>query len=157
METRDDVYKTLLESTKAIPWKIDWKSMSFSYIGPQIESLLGWTTDSWVSVDDWVARMHPDDRDRVVNFCVAQSQAGVDHEADYRAMSQNGDYVWIRDVVHVIREENGEVESLVGFMFDISERKKMRKNSLPYNINWNNFPIKMGLQVLLIAECLMIV
>lgn len=35
------VYKTLLESTKAIPWKIDWKTMTFAYIGPQIEPLLG--------------------------------------------------------------------------------------------------------------------
>ena len=34
------VYKTLLESTKAIPWKIDWKTMTFAYIGPQIEPLL---------------------------------------------------------------------------------------------------------------------
>jgi len=121
--SNDDFYKTLLESTKAIPWKIDWQSMSFSYIGPQIEQLLGWSASSWTSVDDWVARMHPDDRDRVVNFCVAQSQAGVDHEADYRAMTKDGDYIWIRDVVHVIRKD-GEVESLVGFMFDISARKK---------------------------------
>ena len=35
----DDVYKTLLESTKAIAWKIDWATMQFACIGPQIESL----------------------------------------------------------------------------------------------------------------------
>ena len=34
------VYKTLLESTQAIPWRIDWEAMRFSYIGPQIERLL---------------------------------------------------------------------------------------------------------------------
>jgi NADPH:quinone reductase-like Zn-dependent oxidoreductase len=44
------VYRTLLESTKAIPWKIDWATMKFAYIGPQIEALLGWRSDSWVSV-----------------------------------------------------------------------------------------------------------
>lgn len=119
----EDVYKTLLESTRAIPWRIDWKTMRFTYIGPQIEALLGWTPDSWVSVEDWANRMHPDDRDRVVGFCVAQSQAGSDHEADYRALRRDGGYVWIRDVVHVIRR-NGEVEALIGFMFDISERKQ---------------------------------
>ncbi|WP_431137875.1 hypothetical protein, partial [Psychroserpens mesophilus] len=32
------VYRTLLESTKAIPWKIDWATMKFAYIGPQIEA-----------------------------------------------------------------------------------------------------------------------
>jgi hypothetical protein len=49
-ELDGDVYRTLLESTKAIPWKIDWATMAFAYIGPQIESLLGWTPESWVSV-----------------------------------------------------------------------------------------------------------
>jgi hypothetical protein len=46
MEVDSNVYQTLLESTKAIPWKIDWKSMRFSYIGPQIQELLGWSADS---------------------------------------------------------------------------------------------------------------
>jgi diguanylate cyclase (GGDEF)-like protein/PAS domain S-box-containing protein len=119
-----DVYRTLLESTRAIPWKIDWANQRFAYIGPQIESLLGWEQGSWQDVGDWVARMHPDDRERVVGFCVSQSRAGVDHEADYRALTREGGYVWIRDVVHVVRDAAGQVESLVGFMFDISERKR---------------------------------
>jgi diguanylate cyclase (GGDEF)-like protein/PAS domain S-box-containing protein len=118
------VYKTLLESTKAIPWQIDRTSMKFAYIGPQIEPLLGWSQDSWVSAEDWAMRIYPEDRGYVVNFCISQSKAGVDHEADYRALTKDNGYVWIRDVVHVVRNENGKVESLIGFMFDISERKK---------------------------------
>ncbi|HEY7886243.1 MAG TPA: diguanylate cyclase [Cellvibrionaceae bacterium] len=117
------IYKTLLESTKAIPWKIDWATLTFTYVGPQIEALLGWKPESWVGIDQWAERIHPEDRERVVNFCVSQSKAGTDHEADYRALTKDGDYVWIRDVVHVMRKDNGEVEALVGFMFDISERK----------------------------------
>ncbi|MDN5923842.1 MAG: diguanylate cyclase [Xanthomonadales bacterium] len=123
MEPDSAVYKTLLESTRAIPWKIDWASKRFTYVGPQIEELLGWTPASWATVNEWAERMHPEDREWVVDFCVAQSLGGIDHEADYRALCSDGSYVWIRDVVHVVRN-NGEVESLVGFMFDISERKR---------------------------------
>lgn len=39
-EPDSDVYKTLLESTKAISSKIDWATMTFANIGPQLESLL---------------------------------------------------------------------------------------------------------------------
>lgn len=123
-ETDAAIYKTLLESTRAIPWKIDWSTKRFAYIGPQIESLLGWSQQSWLTVQDWAERMHPGDRERVVNYCVSQSQCGIDHEADYRALARDGSYVWIRDVVHVVRHENGEVDALIGFMFDISERKR---------------------------------
>ena len=117
------VYRTLLESTKAIPWKIDWASMRFTYIGPQIEPLLGWRQDSWLTVTDWADRIHEDDRQKTVDFCVAQSMQGVDHEADYRALTAEGELVWIRDVVHVKRHPDGSVDCLIGFMFDITERK----------------------------------
>ncbi|MGF2684465.1 GGDEF domain-containing protein [Acinetobacter johnsonii] len=123
----DLVYKTLIESTLAIPWSIDWETKKFSYIGPQIEKVLGWKQDSWRTVEDWAMRMHENDRAWVVDFCVAQSISGVDHEADYRALTINGEYIWIRDVVHVVRKPDGEVDSLVGFMFDISERKKQEQ------------------------------
>lgn len=130
IEADSQVYRTLLESTRAIPWQIDWATATFAYIGPQIEALLGWAPSSWVGIDDWSSRMHPDDRERVVNFCVSQSLAGVDHEADYRALTTTGEYVWIRDVVHVVRDEAGQVQSLVGFMFDITERKKTEETLL---------------------------
>jgi diguanylate cyclase (GGDEF)-like protein/PAS domain S-box-containing protein len=139
------VYRTLLESTRAIPWKIDWATKKFAYIGPQIEALLGWSPDSWMTVEDWAMRMHPDDRDYVVNFCVAQSQAGVDHEADYRALTKDNGYVWIRDVVHVVRNAQGEVEALIGFMFDISERKKTEEKLLALQKELEALSFKDGL------------
>lgn len=143
LERSDDwgVYKTLLESTKAIPWKINWQTKQFDYIGPQIERLLGWPRDSWLGAMDWIERIHPEDRERTANFCISQSEEGVDHEADYRALKADGSYVWIRDVVHVIRDENGVTQDLVGFMFDISARKQMEQEVADLNRKleaWSN-------------------
>lgn len=143
--TVNDVYKTLLESTKAIPWKIDWATLQFTYIGPQIEELLGWEPASWRTVEDWATRMHPEDRQWVVDYCVSQSQSGIDHEADYRALNKNGDYVWIRDVVHVVRKQNGEVDSLIGFMFDITERKKTEQELFKLQKELEELSFKDGL------------
>jgi diguanylate cyclase (GGDEF)-like protein/PAS domain S-box-containing protein len=145
LEDDPSVYKTLLESTKAIPWKIDWQTLTFAYIGPQIEELLGWAPDSWVTVEDWAARMHEEDRERVVNFCVSQSQAGVDHEADYRALTKDGRFVWIRDVVHVVRNAQGDVEALIGFMFDISERKHTEQKLIDLQKELEQLSFKDGL------------
>ncbi|HPK31403.1 MAG TPA: sensor domain-containing diguanylate cyclase [Ottowia sp.] len=145
LDSDSAVYRTLLESTLAIPWKIDWATMKFAYIGPQIEPLLGWERDSWISADDWATRIHADDREHVVNFCISQSKAGVDHEADYRALTRDNGYVWIRDVVHVVRDDKGEVEALVGFMFDISERKKTEARLLSLQKELEALSFKDGL------------
>jgi diguanylate cyclase (GGDEF)-like protein/PAS domain S-box-containing protein len=145
LEADSAVYKTLLESTKAIPWKLDWATMAFAYIGPQIEQLLGWEPASWASVQDWADRMHPDERAWAVDFCVAQSLAGIDHEADYRALCKNGEYVWIRDVVHVVRNADGSVESLIGFMFDISERKRTEEKLISLQKELEELSYKDGL------------
>ncbi len=145
MEDDSTVYKTLLESTKAIPWKIDWATMSFAYIGPQIEKLLGWSQDSWRSAQDWAERMHPEDRAWVVDYCVSQSKCGIDHEADYRALTKDGHYVWIRDVVHVLRKEDGSVDALIGFMFDISDRKQVEDQLIRLQKEFEELSFKDGL------------
>jgi diguanylate cyclase (GGDEF)-like protein/PAS domain S-box-containing protein len=106
---------------------------------------LGWSQNSWVSAEDWAMRMHPEDREYVMNFCISQSKAGVDHEADYRALTKDNGYVWIRDVVHVVRNENGEVDSLIGFMFDISERKKTEQKLIALQKELEALSFKDGL------------
>jgi PAS domain S-box-containing protein len=114
--------KLLLESTNSIPWVINWETKEFSYIGPQIEKILGYPRQSWLDASVWAERIHPEDRDEVVNHCISQSEKGEDHHADYRAIAQNGSVVWIRDIVHVVREDH-RAKEVVGFMFDITERK----------------------------------
>ena len=145
LEPGNVVYTTLLECTKAIPWKIDWATMTFAHIGPQIESLLGWEASSWTSVQRWIERLHPEDRAWAADFCMAQSKAGIDHESDYRAQCKNGGYVWIRNVVHVVRDADGAIESLIGFMFDISERKRTEENLLDLQRELERLSFKDGL------------
>jgi diguanylate cyclase (GGDEF)-like protein len=45
-------------------------------------------------------------------------------------LTASGEYVWIRDVVHVVRDKYGAVDSLIGFMFDITERKRTEEKLL---------------------------
>ncbi len=116
-------YRKLLESSSAIPWRLEWPSLRFSYMGPQVKVMLGWAPNVWVSIDDWTSRIHIKDRDRVLKQCLEQASAGKDYEVDYRAITSKGNYLWVRDVVHIVRGEQGKVESLAGFRFNIHQRK----------------------------------
>ncbi|MDH5392590.1 MAG: sensor domain-containing diguanylate cyclase [Gammaproteobacteria bacterium] len=139
-----DVYQTLLESTRAIPWSIDWESKQFEYIGPQIEELLGWTAESWATAQEWIDRIHPDYKEEITNYCITQSESGIDHEADYPALTKDGGFVWIRDVVHVVRQD-GVTKKLIGFMFDISERKQLENDLLAANKKLQAYSYQDGL------------
>lgn len=119
MTEEQALYKTLVETTLAIPWKIDWQTQRFVYIGAQLEHMLGWSSNEWQTVDDWVQHIHPQDRDCIVDFRLSQIVAGRDHEATYRICMATGEYIWIRDVAHVIRDAKDQPEALLGFTFKV--------------------------------------
>ena len=119
----DVFYKTLLESTLAIPWCMDWETKQYLYVGPQIQNLLGWKPSTWKNVHDWAERIHELDRPVVLHRCFESSLKNQDHQVDYRVLKADGGYTWVREVVNVIRDDKGQVDALVGFIFDIAEQK----------------------------------
>jgi len=140
------LYKSLLESTKVIPWKVDWVTKQFDYLGPQIEITLGWSCKSWATVEDWTSRLHVRDKKRVLGFYSPETLSkDADHEIDYRLLSMDGGYVWVHEVVHVIKDDQNEIQSLIGFMFDISEAKKTEQDVLKLQKQLQEFSFKDGL------------
>lgn len=119
MNSEASHYIQLIESVPAIPWILDWRTKRFTYVGPQVEQLLGWPRESWQTVDDWVERMHPLDRERIVSLYLVQHQTSADYESEYTAFTSKGGFVLIRDVVHIVRNADGDIESLMGFMIGV--------------------------------------
>jgi PAS domain S-box-containing protein len=121
-------YRSLVESASAVPCKLDIATGRFTYMGQQIEELLGYPMSSWVGFDTWSDRIHPEDREQARAYCMAATSRGEDHEFEYRAIAADGRHVWIRDVVSVIMGEQGPKE-IIGFMFDITERKRAEEKA----------------------------
>jgi len=117
-------YRSLVESTRAIIWEGRPGSLEFSYISPEVETLLGYPVGKWL--DDphfWVEHMHPEDRAWVPAQCEALTRKQQDHAFDYRMIAADGRVIWLRDVVNVVSAED-EVKKVVGVMIDISEIKE---------------------------------
>ncbi len=119
----ETLYRSLIESTKTTPWRLDLRTEAFTYIGHQVEHLLGYKPESWIDMETWTERIHADDREQAVRFCGDSTKLCQDHDFEYRAIAADGHVVWIRDFVTVVTDEKGPKE-LVGFMFDITERKQ---------------------------------
>ena len=115
-------FRTLAETTAAVPWTADMETWAFTYAGPQAVRLLGYPIEQWYEKDFWVSHLHPDDRELAVNTCAALSKSTADFELEYRMVASSGKVVWVHDIVNC-EHRDGKPAQLRGFLLDITTRK----------------------------------
>ncbi len=120
--------RRLLETTRAVPWEADATTWQFTYVGPQAVDLLGYPVERWYERDFWPDHIHPEDRERAIEFCLRHSHTSDAYEFDYRMISADGKIVWLHDIVSVVRAGR-EAKSLRGFLLDITERKRTEEEA----------------------------
>ncbi|HTP02227.1 MAG TPA: PAS domain-containing protein [Anaerolineales bacterium] len=116
-------YRLLVEHMPAITYVIaPTPPYQTLYISPHVEQLLGFHPDEWYADPDlWQERLHPDDRQRVLEedrLSRAEKRAFV---AEYRILARDGRVVWLHDETHHIAEP-GLPPFSQGIEFDISQR-----------------------------------
>ncbi|MBE0618081.1 MAG: PAS domain S-box protein, partial [Proteobacteria bacterium] len=119
-------YRALLESTRTVPWALELASGKMTYMGPQAEQIFGYPVESWVDMQSWIDRVHPDDREEAVRTCTDATARGEDHAFEYRALRADGKVIWVLDEVSVVSGPGGP-ERLLGFMRDITAAKVGRE------------------------------
>jgi PAS domain S-box-containing protein len=118
-------FRDLVQGIEAIFWEASADTLRFSFVSPRAETILGYPVERWLAERDfWGARMHPEDRERAILTCRTAIAAGADHEYEYRARAADGRELWLRDIVHVVRDERGRAGQLRGLTVDITERKR---------------------------------
>lgn len=126
LEASDKRIRTLIDSTRCILWETRPETMDFGFVSGPVERILGYPVEDWLKPGFWASKIHPEDRDQAVNFCMVQSAKGLDHEFEYRMIAADGSIVWLHDAVTVDRG-GGDGLRLRGAMMDISEFKKSQE------------------------------
>nr|WP_321411735.1 ATP-binding protein [uncultured Carboxylicivirga sp.] len=122
-----DSINLLINSLHGVPWRLNFKTTEFTFIGPQAEKILSYKPEDWPTMAEWGKAIYPDDTAYALNYCTTESLAGNDHIFEYRLIKKDGSIIWIRDVVKVVMDENHTPIELIGFMIDISDLKKTEK------------------------------
>jgi diguanylate cyclase (GGDEF)-like protein/PAS domain S-box-containing protein len=119
-------YRTLVEQVPAIVYTAGFgQEARWTFVSPQIESLLGVTPDEFQRENLWAKMLHPEDRNRVMTeeeIDFAESRPGPT-PTEYRLIAADGRVVWIRDEAVIVRDEAGAPLYYQGLLLDISERK----------------------------------
>ncbi len=123
----DQRFLELIQGLDAIVWEADPRTWQFTFVSERAEDVLGYPVENWYEPGFWVSIIHPEDREKSANLCRTATDAGQDHEFEYRALAADGRIVWIRDLIRVVKDENGRVVNLRGLLVDITERKRAEK------------------------------
>ena len=95
---------------------------------PRVRELLGLQeSDSFETFEQWIARLHPDDKDRVFGQLAAHIEQRVPYDVEYRLRTNVGDYCWIRGRGQALWNELGEPSRMSGSCQNITERKRVEE------------------------------
>jgi PAS domain S-box-containing protein len=72
---------------------------------------------------DLLARVHPDDRDRLHEVNQQAIASGRYYEIDYRTRTDGGEIRWIHARGEVLRDEAGKAVRIVGYNLNITDRR----------------------------------
>ena len=76
-------------------------------------------------VDEWLNRLHPDDRELAQKKQEAYLKAKIsEYENEFRLLHKDGTYRWILTQANIIRDDKGKPVRMLGTHIDITEIKK---------------------------------
>ncbi len=122
-------YRTLVEQIPAVTYieerdegEPEWDLV---YVSPQVEALLGYTPEEYLSEPKiWERLLYPDDRERVLAEEARTKETGEPFGVQYRIFTRTGDVAWIRDETILVRDEEGRSLFRQGVMYDITDQKR---------------------------------
>jgi PAS domain S-box len=128
-------YKLLVEQLPIVVYvnPLD-KMSSTTYVSPQIQTMLGYMPEEWLSDPEfWQKRIHPDDREAVLANVERSDLTGTAFDMEYRMLARDGHVVWFQDQTVLVRDTHGQPLYWQGLKIDITKRKQAEDEILKLN------------------------
>ncbi|MDP9329852.1 MAG: EAL domain-containing protein [Actinomycetota bacterium] len=123
-------YRTLVEHIPAVTYVDAYADEDPAtsipiYVSPQVESLLGYSVEEWMSDPGlWEKVLHPDDTHPATQAAWKTTVSGVPYNIEYRMLHRDGRVVWVRDDAYIRRDDWGHRDVWQGLWHDITASKQ---------------------------------
>lgn len=96
-----------------------------TYHSPRLNAMLGDPeVESWVSMQEWVSRIHPADRVRIqAEIDAFTLSTHENQEMEFRIRKADGSYLWVLSHGAAVRDVNGLPLRVAGSLSDITQSK----------------------------------
>jgi PAS domain S-box-containing protein len=126
-----DRLQFLLDSSLAVIYACKaFGDFGATYISENVTKLLGYMSSDFTENPlFWQDRIHPDDKERVISNL--ESIFESEHQIlEYRFLNKDGIYMWMRDELTLIRDENGKPREIAGYWLDITQHKRAEEERM---------------------------
>ncbi|MEW6068881.1 MAG: EAL domain-containing protein [Nitrospirota bacterium] len=99
-------------------------NMIFTFVSDNIKNLLGYEPKEFIKASNfWINNIHIDNLDQITAGMKRLLSRGH-HIHEYRFRHKDGAYLWLRDEMRLIYDDEGNPIEIVGYWLDITERKQ---------------------------------
>ena len=117
-------FYSLLQTIEGIVWEAEAETLKFTFVSDYAQELLGFQPLDWVQRPGfWESRLHPGDREEVLNYINSKAKSVKSFSLEYRMINAEGGTTWIKQIVSVVREKGKKW--LRGLLLDITTTKRL--------------------------------
>lgn len=127
LREREERFALCLDGSREGIW--DWNIINNSVISSdRCKELLGYKPHELdLQYHEWEARLHPQDRQKVIDALNKSLQNEIGFNQEYRLKTKSGKWRWFQAKGDVLRNKSGVPYRMVGAMIDINDRKLAQK------------------------------
>ena len=98
-----------------------------TFISDNTETILGYQPEQFITQESfWANHLHPEDAPKIFAEISALFEKGT-HTHEYRFLHRDGHYLWIRDQLQLVKDDQGNPIEIIGSFSDISDHKNQEK------------------------------
>jgi len=124
----NDLIHIALTASKAGLGNWDWRTNT-TYWDARSREILGIAQEAEAAtVDGWLARIHPGDRQAVINHSRESLETGRDFWMEYRVVHPDGSLRYVLGTGRTTKDDQGQPQKLIGLVQDITDLKTVEKH-----------------------------
>ena len=125
LQVSEERYSLVARGANDGIWDWDYKNGEV-FFSPRWKSMLGFDEASIGNhPEEWISRIHPDDKGLVIAELEAHKNARTSHfECEYRIKNAEGSFRWMNCRGLAVRDGDGSAYRMTGSQTDITDRKK---------------------------------
>ena len=115
-----------------------------TFISNNVNQMTGFRSEDFLNKSNfWIDRVHPDDSPVILK----KLDKLFDRDFltyEYRFLIKNGTYIWVRDEMKLVRDDEGKPIEIIGYWVDISLQKKsemaLRESEEKFRLHAEHLP-----------------